>query len=207
MFKYPRFDVTIVREVEPEELGWPAPGEAGHDSGLGCNRMYTDLRRLSWGEAKRVLALEGDLIARMESAEEPAEEWATIEDELSETDQDLYGLDLGIASAVISLSAAKCVPFSSCNAGAFGEPHQEKYPLVAFYARAQAVDLLTVSAEEAGIGLEGNEYLVAYADDVRRIREFARSLIRRSPLFGGIRTRRSPRPKSKINEQYKLALD
>jgi hypothetical protein len=208
MFRYPKFDVTTVRKVEPQELGWPAPGEAGHDSGLGCNRMYADLRRLSWAEAKRVFALEGSLIARMESAADTADEWAAIEDELSESDQDLYGLDPGVASTVVSLSAAKCVPFSSCNAGAFGEHHQERYPLVAFYARAQAVDLLAESAEEAAIGLEGNDYLVAYADDIRKIREFARSLIRRSPLFNAIRTRRSPQPKPKIKEdQYRLALE
>jgi len=208
VFRYPRFDVSIVRKIEAEQLGWPAAGAAGHDSGLGCNRMYDDLRRLSWAEAKRVFALEGSLIARMESGADIAEEWATIEDELSESDQGIYGLDLGVASTVVSLSAAKCVPFSSCNAGAFGERHQEIYPLVAFYALAQAVKLLSESAEEAAIGLEGNDYLVAYADDIRKIREFAQSLIRRSPLFNAIRTRRSPQPKPKIKEdQYRLALE
>jgi hypothetical protein len=208
MFTYPTFDVEIIRKVDASDLGWPAAGEAGEESGLGCNRMYTDLRRLSWAEARRVFTLERDLIARIESTADTEEESAAIEEELYESGQDLYGLDLGVASTVISLSAAKCVPFSSCNGGAFGGQHHEKYPIVAFYAPAQAVELLIASAEEADIGLESNKYLIAYADDIRKIRSFAQSLGSRSSLFNAIRTRRPRRPIPKTRAaQYPLALE
>src|SRR5882724_943450 len=86
MFTYPTFDVEIVRKIDPQRLGWPGPGEANDDSGLGCNRMYMDLRGLSCTEAERVFALEQNLIARIESAVAPENEDQTLEDELFDSD-------------------------------------------------------------------------------------------------------------------------
>lgn len=196
MFTYHNFDVEIIRKIDEQHLGWPGRGEADDDSGLGCNRMYIDLRRMSWKEARRVFALEGDLIARIESAADPVHEYEVLEDEFVDGEEDIWGLDLGVASAVVAISAAKCVPFSSCNGGAFGGEHHEVYPLVAFYAPVQAVGLLIASAEEADIGLEGNDHLVAYANDVRRMRAFAESIIRKRRQFAAIRTPRPPSRKT-----------
>jgi hypothetical protein len=187
MFTYPQFDVEVIRKVEAEQLGWPDRGEADEDSGLGCNRMYADLRGLSWGDAKKAVALERDLVKRVESAADPPGEYEKIEEDLFESDEGLWGLDLGVASVVVALSAAKCIPFSSCNGGAFGGRHQEIYPVVAFYARPQMLELLIASAEEADVGLEGGEYLVAYANDVRKMHAFAESIIRRRSQFRAIR--------------------
>jgi len=119
-YSYPIFDVSIVREVDRSNLRWPERGEAADETGLGCNREYTDLRRLSWVEARRVYELESSLIYRLESATDIDDEYHAIEDELLEDYPGLYGLDIGIASTVVALSAARCVPFSSCNAGALG---------------------------------------------------------------------------------------
>jgi len=193
MFTYPKFDVEIVREVDPASLGWPEPGAAQDETGLGCNRSYFDLRRLTWAEARRTADLERQLIQRIESAPDHEAEYEAIEDELFESDEGLHGLDLGIAGAVIALSAAGCVPFASCNAGSFGGRHHEAYPLVVFYARAEAVDGLLASAEEAEIGLGGGEWLTAYADDVRKMVRFAAALSARSRAFRAARTRRSAR--------------
>jgi hypothetical protein len=113
----------LSRELSANGLAWPEPGAAVDDGGLGCNRSYVDLRRLSWSEARRVYQLETKLMARVEASEDPMEEWAVIEDALyDEPDDHLYGLDLGVASSVVALSAARYVPFSSCNAGVFGGP-------------------------------------------------------------------------------------
>jgi hypothetical protein len=203
MFTYPIFDVEIIRRVEDQHLGWPAPGEAGDRSNLGCNREYVDLRRLSWTEAERVFALEGDLIARIESATDQVHEYEALEDELFESEDDLLGLDLGVASTVAALSAAKCVPFSSCNGGAFGGKHHERYPVVAFYAPVQVVGLLIASAEDTDIGLEGGHHLDAYANDIRKMRAFAESVIRKRRHFAAIRT---GGPKSKAKDQHNLPL-
>jgi hypothetical protein len=209
MFTHSNFEVGIVRRLEGAKLRWPEPGEATDDSGLGCNRLYADLRRLSWTEAKRMFALEGELIARIEISKDSDAECEAIEEELSEGDADLLGLDLGVASTVACLSAARCVPFTCCNAGAFGGHHQETYPVVAFFARPQMVDLLVASAVEAEIGLENNDCgcVVAYADDVRKLRRFAGSLISKRSFFRAIRVRHRARATITPGpEQYKLPL-
>ncbi len=196
MFTLPKFDVEIVREVDRGSLGWPEPGEAQDETGLGCNRAYIDLRRMSWTEARRAAELERQLIERIESASDPAAEYEAIEDELFEDDVGLYGLDLGVAGVVIALSAAGCVPFASCNAGAFGGRHHESYPLIVFYARAEAVDDLLAAAEEAEIGLGGGEWLQVYTDDIRKMTRFATALGARSAAFRAARKRRRVRKRA-----------
>jgi hypothetical protein len=193
MFTHKKFDVEIARKVDRGELGWPEGGAAQDDTGLGGNRAYIDLRRMTWAEARSAADLEREMIARIESAPDPEAEYEAVEDELFESDQGLYGLDLGVAGAVIALSAAGCVPCASCNAGAFGGRHHESHPLVVFYAHAEAVDALMAAAEEAEIGLEGGEWLVAYADDIRKMMRFAVTLSARSGMFRAARKGRPAR--------------
>lgn len=198
MFDHIEFDVAPIRSLELQRLGWPAPGEAGHDSALGGNRHYGDLRRLSWTDATRVLEVERELIGRIEVAVEPEAECDLIEDELYEGDEDLFGLDLGVAATVVALSAARCVPFSSCNGGAFGGTHSEIYPLIAFFARPPAATVLLPLVEEIGVGLENgdNGCLIAYANDIRKFPNFAASIIRERKVFDEVnvlRRRRSIR--------------
>jgi hypothetical protein len=103
----------------------------------------------------------------------------------------MYGLALGVASSVIALSAARCVPFSSCNAGAFGGHHHEAYPVVAFHARPAHVDLLLECAKEAGCGLEhgSNGCIVLYAREIESLRRFAAEVIQRRSAFRKLRLR------------------
>ena len=51
MFTYPTCDVEVRRTVDFNALTWPAPGEAGDEGTLGCNRSYMDLRRIPWSES------------------------------------------------------------------------------------------------------------------------------------------------------------
>jgi hypothetical protein len=144
MITYRKFDVDIERAVDVSLLGWPGRGDASHDAGLAGNREYSDLRGFSWAAAQRACDFEDELVDRVENSADAADEIAAIDDELYELEEsDLCGLDLGVATLVIALSAARCVPCSSCNAGAYdGAHHQEKYPLVAFYARPAQIPLL-----------------------------------------------------------------
>jgi len=148
-----------------------------------------DLRRPPWSKAIRVYELEGEIIARIERANDPESEYAAIEAEWDEEPPELYGLDLGVASTVVALSAVRCIPFASCNAGTFGGRHRECYPLVAFYARQRILDLLAECAVKAHIGLvvEETGELVAYATDITHMRAFADALIRRRSDFRAIR--------------------
>jgi len=183
VFTYPVFDVEIVREVDVNMLGCPEPGDATNGAGLGINREYVDLRCRSWAEARRMFALEGDLIRRIERADDAGQACDRIDEELYERDDDgLFCLDIGVAATVVCLSAGKCVPFYSCNAGVFGGQHHAAYPQVAFFARVEMVDLLLVAAGVAEIGLHMGAAgdLVAYANDIRNMRRFAAALLGRS---------------------------
>lgn len=185
MINYQKFEVEITRSLSRNGLRWPARGEATSEANLGCNRAYSDLRGLSWSEAARVLELGTRLIERLEAASDSDEEYDLIADELYEDDEGLFGLDIGVASTAIALSAAGCIPCSSCNAGAYGGSHYEQYPVVAFFAKPPQVDLLLRCAEEANVGIENDAsgIVTAYADDIRNMRVFANALIRDKTLF------------------------
>lgn len=197
MFCYPKFELSIERCVDAQRLYWPSRGEAGHDSALGCNREYFDVRGFSWKEAQRVFALETELIDRIEKAEDANATYDDIENEMYDDPDGLGGLDIGVASTVVALSAARCVPASSCNGGAYGGNHYEAHPVVAFCARDQAVPLLLECAEATGVGLvsESNGYLVVYADDIRAMRGFAAKLIERSTDFNRLQYARRRKAK------------
>ena len=156
---------------------------------LGCNRSYIDLRRLTWSEARHAYIAEGDFIRRIEESSDPTMEYDQIEDERLIDFDELFGLDIGIASSVVALSAARCVPFSSCNAGAYGGSHHEDHPVVAFFARSATANLLLECAQESKTGLENSHQgsLIAYANDIRRMREFADAIIARRREFRSLR--------------------
>jgi hypothetical protein len=203
MFNYRKHDVEIVRHLVVESLSWPAPGEAADESDLGCNRAYMDLRRATWAGARLAFERENELIDRLERSDDPEQEYSKIE-ELTYEDDNLYSLDIGMASTVLGLSAAGCIPLSSCNAGAFGGQHAARHPVVAFYARPAIAQAILTCAEQTQVGLETDRqgFLIVYSDDIRALRRFAAALIEHKETFRGLkptrkkstRKRRAPRP-------------
>lgn len=189
MFEHIHFDVDIERKISPERLRWPSAAQARDGSGFGGNRDYYDLREQPWSDVSDVIREENEMIARIEQADDPAEESELIEEEFTEDPGGMMGLDIGVASAVAALSAAGCFPFASCNGGAFGGLHHEAYPLVAFCARREHVPLLLEAAERSGVGIESDEAgeIIVYADDIRRMPSFAAALLENRLLFDGLR--------------------
>ena len=198
MFSYKKYDVEIARNLVVENLHWPKAGEAADETGLGLNHAYMDLRRASWEAAKTAFGRENELIARLDSSTDPEQEYEVVED-ITYEDEDLYSLDLGMASLVLALSAAGCVPYSSCNAGAFGGHHVERHPVVAFYARPATAKALLAFAEEAQIGLQTSKdgHIIVYADDIRSLRHFAEKLIEKKEHFQRLRPTRKRGSRSK----------
>ena len=68
---------------------------------------------LTWREVKRVYSVERNYIARIEASTDPEEEHTMFEDKLYEDPEGIYGLDIGVASTVVTLSTARCISFSS----------------------------------------------------------------------------------------------
>ncbi len=202
--------VSIERRVDSNVVGWPVGSEI-----LGAlqvtNHQYLDLRRLSWSEAKRVWREEAEFMARIQAADDPEDEHDIIWEELYEEDIGLYGLDLGIASTVVSLSAAGCWPYASCNGGAYGRSHHEKHPLVVFYARREIVPLLMECATQAAIGLVNQDggSLMAYSNEVLDMSKFAALILLASKDFRRVYKLNHGEPRkseAKSASQLKLPL-
>ena len=180
MLKHKKFDVDIERRVSTKLIRLPDSSYAEGDGSFGGNHQYMDLQHLTWAEARRVFDLEARIFNKLDNSKEAEFELCQIENELHcEFDNHLYGLDLGVASTVIALSAVGCIPVSSCNAGAFGGTHYEEHPLVAFYASRALIPSLLDTAAKSGAGLENSDagMLIVYANDIRVMRVFAQTLI------------------------------
>jgi hypothetical protein len=179
MFAYRHYDINPEVSLDPKLLEWPRQEEAKAGFALGCNQEYTDLRRMSWREAGRLFALEGELISRIERASDPDAEYDAIEEELFGSAHNLLGLDIGVAATVACLSASGCIPFTSCSAGVFGGSHQEDHPLIAFFMRSRLLLRLCDCATAAGVGLTNGARgcAVLYTDDIRKFRHFASLLL------------------------------
>lgn len=153
------YSVTIVRRFKAADLAMPARDdiERGEDVGLAGNQHYQDLRGIGWEEVAAALKREAMLIARFDAAVDLDGEANRYEEECAEAflpEEDLWGLDVGVAGAVLALSAMDAIPVSSCNAGGFGGHHAASFPHVAFYLKpAAAADVLAV-AEIADVGLD-----------------------------------------------------
>ena len=65
-----------------------------------------------------------------------------------------YGIDLGVASAVLALNAAGCVTTTSCRGG---PGHQVAHPLIRVWADRLRGEILTNAARAAGCGLRVDE--------------------------------------------------
>lgn len=188
-FRHRSFDVKIRRTANAANLDWPEGERFKSDSGLGGNRLYEDLRRQPWWLYKEALAYERAFIRQYETAADDDARTELIE--ALDEDEDaacLCGLDPGVASCVLALSASRCAPFSSCNGGAFDEGHHESYPLVSFYVRPPLVPSLLSCAEEAKIGLlDYAGALQVYARQITQMIDFAEVLYRRRRELAAIR--------------------
>jgi len=175
-------EVLIRRKVDTLSLTWPAAGlsQPGH-----WNRYYGDMRGFSWKHARETFEFEEATLSLHSWNAEAAQESLQESDSLER----LCGLDVGVASTVFALSAAKCAPISSCNGG---PGHNEYYPIVVFFSSWRQVTVLLESATEANCGLENSHdgTLVVYAEAVKGLLDFARALIARRKTLDSLRKTR-----------------
>ena len=68
----------------------------------------------------------------------------------------LWGLDIGVASATIALSALGAIPVGSCNAGGFGGHHQGAYPYVSFFLGGAPPEFVVSISRAASVGLRSD---------------------------------------------------
>ena len=162
-------EFLIKRSIATAQLSWPPESKLATDDYF--VRGYGDMRGETWGNASETLEMEREFLGLMPGDLSAAEAALCAGDRF-----ELRGLDLGVASAVVALSAANCAPIASCNGGA---NHHEDYPCVTFYCPKVRLPDLLKAAELAGCGLEsgGDGSAVLYADNVEPLLLFAEKLI------------------------------
>lgn len=171
------FDIEPGQDIDRARLYRPHRSEVqGEDASPGGNQHYQDLRDFRWTDVASAITVETGLIARIEAAAQPALEEELIVEELCRLedfspDRALYGLDVGVGSAVLTVSAAGATPIASCNGGAFGHFHQGANPFVAFYALPRRILPIMRWARQAELRLEINDHGVAVLH-ARRIADF-----------------------------------
>lgn len=202
-------EVEIVREVDLSLLSWPDREIAGNLREEDYfARGYIDLRRRSWKEAKEALELEEKLFRdwQEQSGKVTFDEYI---DQISEDDDlwPLFGLDPGVASAVLSLSASGCIPVTSCNGE---DKHLERYPIVLFWLRKERVIEILQIAEVSECGLVHAEngwlgQVLLYSTNLLHMMHFAKLLIERRKQLTPIPKRsRHKRNRQEIPYQQKL---
>jgi hypothetical protein len=149
----------IARDLDAEALAVLSDEEAdaGEDDGLQGNQQYRDMRGVTWDQVAGALEREAALIQRLAATVDLDTEAELYEEEREEAflpEEDLWGLDIGVISATLALSALGATTFSSCNAGGFGGRHVALFPYVAFFLPREAAAEVMAIAEEADVGLD-----------------------------------------------------
>lgn len=149
--------------LDPASWAWPNEADAASDS-LEANHCYMpDVRLARWEDVDKVLEREHEVLPLLEVAPDAQAEWESQTERINAqadgvADEFFTSLDPGIASATLALGAAGCIPFWSCNGGAFGGVHSSSVPIVRFFARPALASLLSECAGRAGVALSQDEH-------------------------------------------------
>jgi hypothetical protein len=170
--------VSFTQNVITSRMGVISEERASASDGLDVNHNYEDLRGYSQTDLEDVLAFETETFIRLEVAHFDADSVATADEEWYESFL-LPGVDFGIGSTVIALSALGCTPITSCRGNSLTDGHRHECPTVCFYATKGLVPLLLQLAGSVGVSLENNsDMLEIYAADVRSMVAFAKEVSR-----------------------------
>lgn len=185
----PRSTVRIGVD-EPSRLsGYPRAAEAESDY-LDGNREYAAaVLDASWSEATEALEIERDRLAVAARADNPDEFEDRLDGDLEDWEQlGTYGLDLGVAAAVLALSASGCVTSTSCRGHAGRSGPDRDYPKVRFFSDRERGDLVSRAAASAGCGFGVDDEGVGmiWAPSVAEMMDFAAELSSRRSAFDAL---------------------
>lgn len=172
-----------VQALDPASLAWPEEADAASDS-LEANHYYmADVRLARREDVDHVLKRESEVLPLLSAADHAEAEWESQSERISAAadgvaDEFFSALDPGVASTVLALGAAGCIPFWSCNGGAFGGEHTSAVPIVRFFAKAEHITVLAAAAESSGAKLHQDEHgrCAVSAEGVDVMRAFALAL-------------------------------
>jgi hypothetical protein len=179
----------IWRSVNFKKLQWPDEETLSYEDGLVDNHCYMDMRGMTWVDFGRCYKNERRLLSRIDKDAQTTQQFEELLDkfdggeEYGDVADDFYfcGMETGIASPVIALSAMGCAPFSSCR----GHPGQvsREHAHVVFFARKdmarRLMNLVKGSMLEVGLINERAEQygcLNLYARDCVTMLNFSKMM-------------------------------
>lgn len=149
---------------------------ASSADGLAVNHEYQDLRDLTLEDLKDVLEYETEAFEELRLEDFSDSVVERIDEEWLESFL-LPGIDFGVASTVVALSALGCVPITSCRGNTLNDGHRHAAPTVCFYAAENTLPLLLQHANSSGVWLANNMDMVElYTNDLRSMLAFAREV-------------------------------
>lgn len=167
--------------------GLPAPSEAMTAGFRDENWEYEPgLLGATWDDAKRALEVERERVGLADAgSSSPSEFEDLVDGDLEDWELDaVWGLDVGVAAAVLSLIASGCVTTTSCrgHVGRFASGHDiARVRFMADVPRATLVRDAAVAAR-CGFGVEP-PIVEVFAPSVTEMLEFAQRMIDSEPLF------------------------
>lgn len=167
--------------------GFPSADEAEGDTFDG-NRLYDpSLLGIDWIDVADGLALEADLVERADREATDVDQFeAILEEDPDEDTLMIFGsLDLGVAGAVLALSAAGCVTASSCRG--FGG-HAYELPEVTFWADVERAWLVRNVAADVGcsFGVDDEGRASVWGPSVRELMALGAELYERRASFDAL---------------------
>jgi hypothetical protein len=175
-------NITLSCAVDLRKLGWLAGKRAATRSNFPANFQYIDLRGFADSDLERAIAEEReayDYLMRQNFSQIAIDEV----DRKSLLSSTVPMIDFGVGAAVVALSAFGCVPVTSCRGPTLGmRTHSQPAPMIVFYARPPQVSSLLEAVARANCQIINNDAkLEIYADDVRKLHQFAITLRRFLP--------------------------
>lgn len=187
-----QFALAIEHDVDVGCDAWPTREERRSET-LGGNRDYFELGISTWNEVKAIIESERTTIREIHGSSDPDAAFESWFEEQYEDGGFGLGVDLGVNSLVAALRACHCLPFYSCNGGAFGEAHNDSHPVVAFFWRKEVAPLIRMAAVRSEAGLMHNHSggVTAYARNVEAMIGMAEFLYTHRQEIASSRRRKS----------------
>jgi hypothetical protein len=186
----PSSPIVLAMDDPAGVAGYPSLDDLYSDT-LDGNRLYDPgILDAGWDDVIEAITVEAGLIAAADAGSSTAAEFDALLDRDLEDWQELVlgTLDVGIAGAVLALSAAGCATSSSCRANHVGRSSDFVVPEVVFWTTPERAHLVRAVASDAGcaFGVDEDGRASVWAPSLAEMMTLARELLARRATFDGL---------------------
>lgn len=180
----PVFKVPLEVDVDVGVLQYPPEDVLTEEGGLVCNHDYMDMRHRSWESFFLSHRAESYLVTEAGRRAKTEEEFDSLLNQFLEDNRRGFcnydGVELGVSSVTLALSAFECVPAESCRGHFEGLDNTLPPHVVLWAEKEKAKDLISLARKsKVGLGncnMEGYEALLLYAQNIPNLMAFGKGL-------------------------------